>query len=400
MPEESESIIEKITKLYEKYAPKNITLEEFTDMVQRDPALLRQIENDTLGEFSTFNSELVRPFKNIKSELTFGFRHMLKNPIDIESDQADFISKLRLIMGFGKGVYVVNKYVDAYIDILRRNDDILFSAWTFEVLNEEQRQELAIRIIDEMNKLFDVKTKLKVKYKITKDLKHVLGSFIGSIFTKFVQEPIKNIKADGVYNRPNREILVRNGLNFLDFLGALSHEYGHFIDHLYPDMGMLGAQIAFYGGEVYSNSAAAYSHNPTERSSFVIEETVKEHIKPLLRKLSKEKPELYIKAVEKISVYKKVEFAALKLRCKKFLESANQAKQNYQKTKKQIIQQNYPDYEKLSPEKRAEIDAVIQKLPEVIKAYERYLQTQNQIPKYYYELQDELQRYNKVLNQR
>lgn len=88
------------------------------------------------------------------------------------------------------------------------------------------------------------------------------------------------------------------------------------------------------------------------------------------------------------------------MRCKKFLESANQAKQNYKKTKKQIIQQNYPDYEKLSPEKRAEIDAVIQKLPEVIKAYERYLQTQNQIPKYYYELQDELQRYNKVLNQR
>ena len=44
---------EKIIELYENYAPHNITLEQFTQMVEKEPKLL----NDIGGNFSTFNIE-------------------------------------------------------------------------------------------------------------------------------------------------------------------------------------------------------------------------------------------------------------------------------------------------------------------------------------------------------
>ena len=50
---------QKVAKIYEKYAPKNISLQKFRQMIKQDPSLL----DDIGGKFSTFDPELAKLFK-------------------------------------------------------------------------------------------------------------------------------------------------------------------------------------------------------------------------------------------------------------------------------------------------------------------------------------------------
>ena len=136
MKEERTRIIEKIIETYEKYAPKNITLEQFAQMVEQDPKLL----DDIGGKFSTFNPNLARlhrelDTKNIESKDSF--RNKLKESIDENASEkrAAEIAKM-------------------YEKIILSDDDILTAAWAFETLNENQRQDLAIKIICAVNQYF------------------------------------------------------------------------------------------------------------------------------------------------------------------------------------------------------------------------------------------------------
>lgn len=82
-----------------------------------------------------------------------------------------------------------------------------------------------------------------------------------------------------------RKIELYKVYDFSDFINTLSHEYGHFIDDNFPDMGMLGAQIAYNGFEIYASSDEDYGQyrvNPTEASSFKIGEIVGRHIEKVL----------------------------------------------------------------------------------------------------------------------
>ncbi len=60
MKQDTES---KILEIYEKYAPKNISLQHFKQMVKQDPSLL-----NSCGEFSTFDLKLNQAFKSGKHD--------------------------------------------------------------------------------------------------------------------------------------------------------------------------------------------------------------------------------------------------------------------------------------------------------------------------------------------
>ena len=269
-----------IIDIYEKYAPKNITLEQFAQMVERDSKLMTDIG----GKFSTFNADLARLYKKIDTE----------NPESINN----FRNKLKEFIDKNATEKRGSEIAKIYEKIILSDDDILQAAWTFGILNEKQKQDLAIKIIDGINQHFEIEDKIKVSY--SKDVfRKLIMQFLVKLLGAMEDKKYEFINYSGGYNDRKKKITIIPVSNFLEFIGIISHEYGHFIDHRYPDFGMLGAQVAEYGYSVYSQIEGdeIYKSNPTEISSFKIQDIVIEHIKKVLDEQTMKKPDLYIKSL-------------------------------------------------------------------------------------------------------
>ncbi len=299
MAEERTSIIEKIIEAYKQYAPKNITIDQFIEMVERDPVMMREIENGTFGAFSTYNPELARLYKELDTKNTESkdeFRNKLKESINETATEKR-----------------VSEIAKMYEKIILSDDEIFSFVLTFDILSTKQKLELTTRIVNAMNKMFGIDYSLDViytgkalnrmpKYTFTDNVYDFINNFVTKIWPK----KSKYGRYGGYYSDYKKQIVVAYQGSFANFIDTLSHEYGHFIDHRYPEKGMLGAQIAKYSWSVYENNKGRerYRANPTEFSSFKIGAGVSEYLASVIKDNAKKRKDLsvplLIRAIEKL----------------------------------------------------------------------------------------------------
>ena len=381
MAEEHKSIIEKIIEAYKQYAPKNITLSQFTEMVEQDPKLLTDIG----GAFSTYNPNLARLHRELDTEnieSKDSFRNKLKESIDENASEkrAAEIAKM-------------------YEKIILSDDDILTAAWAFETLNENQRQDLAIKIICAVNQYFGIADKIKVSYR--QDVyKKLIQKFVLKLLGVMEHKKYEFIDYSGLYQK--RKITITPVSDFLEFIEIISHEYGHFIDHEYPDFGMLGAQVAAYGHSVYSSIEGdkIYKSNPTEISSLKIEYVVTEHIKKVLDEQKLKKPDLYIKSLNICINYWRAKFAGIDLKYKKILKSADAAEKQMLKTRELVVQRLYPGQDIENVDLAQWVNMVVEanKTKQVKKETEKYHKLVQKAKEYGY-IKDKLEYYENLLKE-
>ncbi len=347
----------KIKDIYERYAPNNITLQEFTEMVERDPGLLDSI----VGEFSTFNPELAKIYKG------------RRKPGGLSDD--DFRIKLKESMSKNTMDTVAQKYADIYAQIICSDDDILLAAWTFKSLNRKQRQELALKIVNEINNYFGINDKLKIRYLDKKNQQPIidlLADFYMKIRSIISGYGYESTECNAYYDSESTITMFRNNdfMGFLGFMCTISHEYGHFIDKKYPDLGSLGAQISAYSEPIYS--LIDHESNPTEVSSYRIGCIVMDKLEKILIEQAIKKPELYTKALKILIDYAETKLAGLRIKYKKYFESLGRAEKAYQDLKLKYIREEYPNYEYLSAKQLADITHKINQRPDVKRLYDEY----------------------------
>jgi hypothetical protein len=321
------AISKKIIDAYEKHAPKNITLEQFADMAEKDPWLMSEIENDTLGDFSTFDSYLAKRNKELDPESdssSHRFRRLLSDSVD-----DDVVDK------------IMQERAKLYEEVVCSDDEILTSAWMFDTLSDNEKRNLALKIIRASNKLLNLKQangipQVSYGIKIKQDSSSIrkLEGFIDKIIKKIF--PKKGFGLQGRYNDNAARVSIVPQDNFAFFINVLSHEYSHFIDYRYPELGMLGAQIAKYGNSVYISSEEDYEkylENPTELSAFATGNYVEQHIEKVLKEQAEKRPELYIKALQKAIDKQKAKVAAanLKRNLQKYVNSDWRLLRKYEK---------------------------------------------------------------------
>jgi AraC-like DNA-binding protein len=154
---------------------------------------------------------------------------------------------------------------------------------------------------------------------------------------------------------------LKQHINFENFIDTLSHEYEHFIDHRFPNLGLLGAQIADYGDKVYASSKYSYSEyrkNPTEISSFKLGDIVRKNITRILQEQIEKKPDLYIKTLQTTIKKLRTEFAAQKFKIQRhnFSEDKfNETKNQYEKLRQRLRDERHTDFYYLPEEERNKI---------------------------------------------
>lgn len=311
---------EKALNVYETYVPANIPVYDFLTMCKDDPKLL----DDIHGNFSSFNPELSKKFKQYKAH-------------KITSDQ--FRNDVRRAINIGARFDVPKKYADIYTSIITGDDEILCDAWIFDTLDRKQRQELAIKIIDAINQHLGIEQKLKIRYTDGKKRFMTTQTLLQELFGEFIEKVILRTEATnpaGLYNWQEKSIHIIKSESFSDFIATLSHEYGHFIDSNYPNLGMLGAQIAAYGRQVYNRAGALHHKNATEISSINIAEAVGQQVRFFLREQQESKPDLYKKALTKAVTNLELKLAAMCLKSTKKTSAHAETSNEYIETKKQL----------------------------------------------------------------
>ncbi len=380
MSDTKKPLSKEIIEAYEKYAPKNISLEQFAEIAEKDPFLMAQIEKGEIGAFSTFYPEIAKAAKKVKNN------SMTKD---------DFMGLLLRSMDLNLTRKVALNFANLYADIISSDDDILYGAWCFEVLKAKQRQDLAKKIINAINKRLGIENKLDIKY-------HGINSsniFVKNLerFLLYINKKIAHMDqyCRGYYdNKGNGTICVYEHSNFAGFISTLSHEYGHFIDRNYPDLGALGSQIAFWGYEHYSTQKN-YSAQPTEISSQEIEYMVSWKTSNLLEEQAKKKPKLYAKAVK----YIETRFAALKFKYRNLLNSLENAEKEYFATITEMAKGRITNYERFTPQQLLDIIPDLAQDSRVKKTYKAYLKCKAKIPEEYEVLQKKLEKSKELLKE-
>ena len=231
------------------------------------------------------------------------------------------------------------KYADIYTSIIACDDEILCDAWIFDTLDRKQRQELAIKIIDGINKHLGIEQKLKIRYTDDKKRFMTTQTLLQELFGEFVEKALLRTEATkptGLYNWQEKSIHIIKSESFSDFIKTLSHEYGHFIDNNYPNLGMLGAQIAEYGEQVYNRTGAQHHKNATERASIDIAEAVRQQVLLFLQKQQESKPDLYKKALTKAVTNLELKLAAINLKSTKKATAHAKESDEYIETKNKL----------------------------------------------------------------
>ena len=368
----------KILTTYKNYAPKNISFQQFEKMIEDDPTLLDAIG----GKFSTNNPEL--------TQLSNG-NHKLSNN-DLRKKLADSLNPDVMTQ-------IAEQHAKLYVDIICSNDDILLNAFIFDILNEQERENLAIKIIKEINKHFNISSKLNIVYKNKKDIQTLIKedilNLILKILSKIKHKNYSMLDYTGYYNQRKNKIFMLNISSFLYFINALSHEYGHFIDYKYPNLGMLGAQISAYAKSVYSSTQGheIYKSNASEISSYKIGNTVEKYMTDTLTKQIKIKPNIFAKALNILIDYTKTKIAALRFKHNKLFHELEKAQQEFENAKSKIGSIYLND-------DNDDIDGyqyAFNHDPEIQRTFKKLQQTQNKLPSEFKTLQQKLNMYESIL---
>ena len=383
----SEQLNKNITAIYKKYAPKNMSLAQFTAMIEKDPELLDAIG----GEFSSMNPELAQDFKSARTEGGMSVN--------------DFRFKLQQFMNEDAINQVALEYAKTYADIICSDDDILKSVWTFDALTKKQKKDLACKLIKGINKHFGIEDKIKVfvdKPSVKMMLMDIAIDIALKVIKKIEPKDYYKLKRRGYYNDITKEIGVLKYEDFIDFMGILSHEYGNFIDHKYPNLGMLGSQISFYGNAVYSSieGTEIYDANPTEKSSAKIAEIVEKHLERMLAEQTVKKPEIYVQSLRILVDYIKTQIASMNFQYRKEFKAIEKAEQEYDNIREDFFHRLYNDeaIEKLSNEEYGKAGARIEQIPAVKDKVKTLRNLKLAIPLRYHELESDLRYYNVLIN--
>ena len=380
----------KIIDIYKAYAPNNMTLHQFKKILGQDPKLLDEIG----GSFSSVDISLAIDFKNRQSRKN-------KNGIP----KKEFHKTLSRSVNPNIIKRAAQNYADIYTKIICSDDEILQSAWIFDILNYQQRQDLAIKIIDKINKHFKIEQKLRVLYidkKSQLPFEDILSDILRTVILKVLSK-LKRTKYQigwgGLYSSYDDSIYILKSANFANFIGTLAHEYGHFIDYKYPDLGGLGAQIACYDKTVYSVQKSLYKKQPTEISSKKIGEIIKNRISDVLLDQAMKKNDLYTKSLQILIDYTKMQMAAMRVKYARLFKSADNAEKRFLKIKDKIVAKNNPgvDIYKVPVEQLYIMVNKANTTPRVQKAYKKYADRLKKIPAKYEDLSFDLSRYEALL---
>ncbi len=106
---------------------------------------------------------------------------------------------------------------------------------------------------------------------------------VGGFFKLFKTGDSDVLKSIIVINRANQPHKDNFDL-FVKLINALAHEYGHFVDQIFPNRGMLGAQVETVGKKVYiegtqQEDVEKYHDNATEKSSSAIERALENQLR-------------------------------------------------------------------------------------------------------------------------
>ena len=345
----------RIKEIYQKYAPKNLSFAKFEEMVKQNPSLL----DDINGNFSTFNPELAVAMKAKKAGKMSTKDAILKLQDSMDDDAMD---------------KVVNKYAEMYADIVTSDDEILQYAVAYDILGPSDREKLGRKIIDELTKRY----MLKKKPKLTVFDMHVIAAFVRNFLKGFTIKHSKYLQQDsdqlthGKFFENKKHIVMLNDhfRSFASFMETLSHEYGHFVDHNNPDLGMLGAQIAAYGEELYTTENKLYIENPTEISSFAIGEAVENRLSDILNEQLRQKPDLYTQATKRFLPKAKIRMKALRLKYYKEIKNLETVQQKYLDTISEILEDVKKDGQLTTQHSRLKSD--IQEIESLINTGDKY----------------------------
>ena len=374
----------KIADIYTKYAPKNITLAEFTNMIEQDPKLLDAIG----GKFSTRNPELTQLFKaRVKG-----------------NDIIDNILREKLHNSISESAMeqVAQEHAQIYADIICNDDEMLKMAWTFDALTQKQKRDFAKKIIEGINEHFGIKDKIKVLVGRRSLATAFLEDSIDFVIKIISGHKLLKLERHGYYNKLFKEISVLKYEDFVHFVALLSHEYGHFIDNKYPNLGMLGAQISFYGEDVYSSmdGVSVYMANPTERSSHKIANVTENLLSRELRGAARQKPQLYMESIRILADYSKTKIKAMDFAYRKQFKAIEKAKQEYNSAKEKALSKLYPNQDIANLPTKEYVDAVskINKQPDIKIMQDNIRKLGLKIPQEYEDLKSNLEYYNKLLS--
>lgn len=279
-------------KLWKQYAPNNQTFDEFKSMTNGNLDEMKQmVKNwDGLGKgaaYSTYDPKMSKAFKDMQvkeqelndwwySEWNKRYQKFLDNGGTGEFSHSDeygqMIAEYRAKYNEAQKTAptqwqigqefqlknlanVVDERVRVMDDIVTSNASInsKLTKQTWKRLSEQERLDVAQQILD------DYATKL--------------GTPKAQVFL----DPDAGKNVGGYYKPGTNEIYLNPKAQFNsadELTEILSHEYGHLVDDLDPNVGALGSQYSYYGNKIYSNQEKnGYRIALTEQSSYAIGNT-------------------------------------------------------------------------------------------------------------------------------
>ena len=270
------TIDNKIKEAYESHAPANITLQQFSKMVEQDPSML-----DSSGQFSTFDPELAKAaksgqhhkvvdiFKQATTNLSKTARQMSDYWLNLLKLNKSFVNTARnatpekaivayevlfnlLSIAFCEDnncnieVHVITSWDD--INVNHENDDYRdgthISAFALNVpenISDTQRQQIIAEVRENPDG-------------------HPYAKKIS-----FVYVNINNIRK----NFPDDSDF------FYEMISVFVHEMQHALDYQHPNRGALGAQVEY----IERKLGIEYLESPAEKSAYSVENLVIERLK-------------------------------------------------------------------------------------------------------------------------
>ena len=254
--------------------------------------------------------------------------------------------------------------------------------------------------MNEINNYFGIDETLNIRYldkKSQQPIIDLLADFYMKIRSIISGYGSKAAECNAYYDSKSTIVMFKNNdfMGFLGFMGTISHEYGHFIDKKYPDLGSLGAQISAYSEPIYS--LIEHESNPTEVSSYRISYIVMDKLTKVLAEQAIKKPALYVKALKTLMSYTETQLAGLRVKYKKSFAAMDSAYQEYADLKERYCLEQNPNYEQLPHDQITEIILNANQNPKVKALYEKYKQARAKIPHEYATLKMDLDHYDRLL---
>ena len=277
MTSTQKTIDNKIKEAYEKYAPKNITLEQFTSMIEQDPKLLTDIG----GEFSTFNPELAKATKSGSHHKVVDiFKQATKNLSKIASQMSDYWLNLlqmnKSLVNMARNA-APEKAIVAYevlFDLLctafceDNNCNIearVITSWDGINVNHENDDcrdgaHISAFALNVPENISDTKRQMIIEEVRRNPERHPYAKKISIVYVN-----INNIRK----NFPNGSDF------FYEMLSVFVHEMQHTLDYQHPNRGALGAQVEYIERKLRTE----YLESPAENSAYSVENLVMERLK-------------------------------------------------------------------------------------------------------------------------